>query len=66
MKPIRAAVVGVGGMGQHHARILSQMSDVQLAAVADLTEGVPTTRLHAVPSCRPIVGALTSLQRGRR
>ncbi|WP_406700307.1 Gfo/Idh/MocA family oxidoreductase [Singulisphaera sp. Ch08] len=31
----RVAVVGVGHLGQHHARILSQIPEVELVAVAD-------------------------------
>lgn len=34
--PIRAAVVGVGHLGQHHARILAAMPDVELVGVADV------------------------------
>ena len=30
-----AAVIGVGAMGQHHARVYNEMEDVQLVAVAD-------------------------------
>ncbi len=32
---IKAAVIGVGAMGQHHARIYDQMPTVQLVGVAD-------------------------------
>src|SRR5262245_10578874 len=32
---LRMAVVGTGALGRHHARILSQMPDVSLLAVAD-------------------------------
>jgi len=35
MTRLRAAVVGVGHLGQHHARILAQIPDVELVAVAD-------------------------------
>jgi predicted dehydrogenase len=35
MKRLRVGVVGVGHLGQHHARILSAMSGVELVAVAD-------------------------------
>jgi predicted dehydrogenase len=35
MKPLRVGVVGVGHLGQHHARILSTMPGVQLVGVAD-------------------------------
>jgi len=33
---LRAAVVGVGHLGRHHARIYSEMPDVELVAVCDL------------------------------
>lgn len=35
MNRLRVAVVGVGALGQHHARILSGIHDVELVAVAD-------------------------------
>jgi predicted dehydrogenase len=35
MTPMRVGVVGVGHLGQHHARILSAMPGVQLVGVAD-------------------------------
>lgn len=35
MKRLRMAVVGVGALGRHHARILSEMPGVELVAVAD-------------------------------
>jgi predicted dehydrogenase len=35
MRPLRVGVVGVGHLGQHHARILSAMPGVELVAVAD-------------------------------
>lgn len=35
MNKLKAAVVGVGHLGQHHARIYTQLSDVELIAVAD-------------------------------
>lgn len=36
MSDLRVGVVGVGALGRHHARILSQMPGVRLAAVADV------------------------------
>lgn len=36
MEPLRLAVIGVGALGKHHARILAGMPDVTLLAVADL------------------------------
>ncbi|AMV39758.1 Gfo/Idh/MocA family protein [Planctomyces sp. SH-PL62] len=35
MKPLRVAVVGVGHLGRHHARILGSLPGVELVAVAD-------------------------------
>ena len=35
MKPLRVGVVGVGHLGQHHARILASLPGVQLVAVSD-------------------------------
>lgn len=37
-KKIRVGVVGVGKLGQHHARIYAQMPDVELVGVADINE----------------------------
>ncbi|MFC1908882.1 Gfo/Idh/MocA family oxidoreductase [Chloroflexota bacterium] len=37
-KPLRAGVIGLGAMGRHHARIYSQLPDVELVGVADLDE----------------------------
>ena len=36
LRPIRIGVIGVGNMGQHHARVLSAMKDVELVGVADI------------------------------
>lgn len=38
MNRVRLAVIGVGALGQHHARILSTMEDVQLVGVVDARE----------------------------
>lgn len=35
---LRAAVIGVGAMGQHHARVYAQLSTTQLVGVADASE----------------------------
>jgi predicted dehydrogenase len=35
MSRLRVGVVGVGALGRHHARILSELPEVQLVAVAD-------------------------------
>lgn len=36
LRPIRVGVIGVGNMGQHHARVLSSMKDVELIGVVDI------------------------------
>ena len=38
-RTLRAAVVGAGSMGRNHIRVLSDLSDVELVAVADLEPG---------------------------
>lgn len=35
--PLRAGVIGVGAMGRHHVRVLSELSDVDLVAIADVS-----------------------------
>ncbi|HKY21953.1 MAG TPA: Gfo/Idh/MocA family oxidoreductase [Vicinamibacterales bacterium] len=35
---IRVAVIGVGALGQHHARILAALPDVDLAGIVDIDE----------------------------
>jgi predicted dehydrogenase len=35
MKRLRVAVIGVGALGRHHARIVSELDGVELVAVAD-------------------------------
>ena len=37
--PLRIAVVGVGHLGQHHARLLAAMADVELIGVVDTKPG---------------------------
>ena len=39
MPPLRVAVIGVGHLGQHHARLLSAMPDVELVGVVDTKPG---------------------------
>ncbi|MDQ2052123.1 Gfo/Idh/MocA family oxidoreductase [Natronolimnohabitans sp. A-GB9] len=34
-RPIRAGVIGVGSMGENHARVYSELSDVELTCVTD-------------------------------
>jgi UDP-N-acetylglucosamine 3-dehydrogenase len=44
--PLRAAVVGVGSIGRHHARVYNQLDTVELVAVADLDESRRATAAH--------------------
>jgi predicted dehydrogenase len=37
--PLRIAVIGVGHLGQHHARLLASMSNVQLVGIVDTKPG---------------------------
>ncbi|EKD28680.1 MAG: 1-carboxy-3-chloro-3,4-dihydroxycyclohexa-1, 5-diene dehydrogenase [uncultured bacterium] len=37
-KPIKVAVIGVGHLGKHHARIYSQLSSTELVCVVDVDE----------------------------
>lgn len=55
MDSLRAAVVGVGSMGRHHARILSGMSGVDLVALVD-----PALDVYALD---PSVSVLDSIDR---
>ncbi|MBH8564801.1 Gfo/Idh/MocA family oxidoreductase [Nostoc sp. CENA67] len=49
-RPIRIGVIGVGNMGQHHARVLSSMKDVELVGVADINveRGLETASKYKV------------------
>ena len=38
MNRVKLAVIGVGALGQHHARILSSMPEVELVGVVDSRE----------------------------
>ncbi len=50
LEPIRIGVVGIGNMGQHHARVLSLLKDVDLVGVADVNvdRGLDTASKHRV------------------
>jgi len=49
MRTLRAGLLGLGMMGRHHARVLSNLPGVDLVAVADL-QGDP----HNVAGGRPV------------
>ena len=38
MNKLRMAVIGVGALGRHHARILAELPDVELVGVVDINE----------------------------
>lgn len=49
-EPIKVGVIGVGNMGQHHARVLSRLKDVQLVGVSDVNAelGIETASKYQV------------------
>src|SRR5687768_9865494 len=67
MPPLRIAVIGVGHLGQHHARLLAAMDDVELIGVVDTKPGRADeiaakygTRAFAdAAAVRPLVDAVT-------
>lgn len=64
--PVRVGVIGVGYLGQHHARIFSGLDDVELVGVAD-TETVKAGEIAEKYGCKPfadyadLVGACDAL-----
>jgi predicted dehydrogenase len=54
--PIRVAVVGVGHLGRHHARILASLPDVELVAVVD-TNRQRAEDVAAASGTRPLFDA---------
>ena len=36
LEPVNVGVIGIGNMGQHHARVLSRLKDVHLVGIADV------------------------------
>src|SRR5262245_21957573 len=66
MTRLRTAVIGVGHLGQHHARILSQFPDVDLVGVADATPAQASPiaqRVGARPydSFEPLLGQVDAV-----
>lgn len=49
-EPVKVGVIGVGNMGQHHARVLSRLKDVQLIGVSDVNAelGIETASKYQV------------------
>jgi predicted dehydrogenase len=65
-RTLRLGVVGVGHLGRHHARILSAMPGVELAAVVDVNRGradevAVTTGARAYESAEAIVGEVDAV-----
>jgi predicted dehydrogenase len=56
MTPLRVAVVGVGHLGKHHARILSTLPGVELVAVVD-TNRPRADEMAAAHGTRPLYDA---------
>ncbi len=66
MAPIRTAVIGVGHLGQHHARILSGLPDVELVGVVDANPEqarAVATKLGTTPyeSYTPLLGKVDAV-----
>ena len=45
---LRVAVIGVGHLGKHHARILASLPDVELVAIQDSDPGIVARRAAEV------------------
>ena len=43
---MKAAVIGVGSMGVNHARVYSELSEIDLVAVADVNDAYQKRRLN--------------------
>ncbi len=67
MTPLRIAVIGVGHLGQHHARLLSTMEHVELVGVVDTKPGraeeiaakYGARAFTSAADVRPLVDAVT-------
>jgi predicted dehydrogenase len=56
MMNLRAGLVGIGAMGRHHARVLSELSGVELVGIAD-----PAGDVHGVAKGREILRTVEEL-----
>lgn len=66
IEPLRVAVVGVGHLGRHHARILSQLPGVELVGIVDINaeraaEVARTTGTRALASVNDLVGRVDAV-----
>jgi predicted dehydrogenase len=65
-EPLRLAVIGVGHLGRHHARILSAMEGVRLVAVVDLVaerarQAAATAGAEALTESRELDGRVDAV-----
>jgi len=56
VNPLRVAVIGVGALGKHHARILASLPGVSLAAVVDINRA-RAEEIAAAHGTRPVFDA---------
>ena len=54
---LRAAVIGIGHLGRHHARILAAMTGVELVAAVDIVRERAEAAVAAVPGARAVTDA---------
>ncbi|MEM9093280.1 MAG: Gfo/Idh/MocA family oxidoreductase [Cyanobacteria bacterium P01_F01_bin.53] len=49
-EPVKVGVIGIGNMGQHHARVLSRLKDVELVGVSDVNaeRGIETASHYQI------------------
>lgn len=59
--PLRAAVIGVGHLGKHHARILGTLPGVQLVAAVDTVRERAEAAVSAIPGARAVTDAAAIL-----
>ena len=65
MSELRLAVIGVGRMGSNHARVLSEMESVCLAAVCDANRAAAdkVARRHLVPKAYTDIGQMLGAEK---
>lgn len=49
-EPVKVGVIGIGNMGQHHARVLSRLKDVELVGISDVNveRGIETASHYQI------------------
>jgi predicted dehydrogenase len=65
-KIVKVAVIGVGHLGQHHARIYAEMPGVELVAVADISDArrrevAGRLKVQATADFRTLLGAVDAV-----